>query len=69
MGAATSLAGLGRHFGGNLYEAEARYLVAKEWAQTAEDVLWRRTKHRLHLTEVERQAFTDWFASDLAKAA
>ena len=69
VGAATSLAGLGRHFGGNLYEAEARYLVAKEWAQTAEDVLWRRTKHRLHLTEVERQAFTDWFASDLAKAA
>ena len=69
MGAATSLAGLGRHFGGNLYEAEARYLVAKEWAQTAEDVLWRRTKHRLHLTEGERQAFADWFASDLAKAA
>jgi D-erythritol 1-phosphate dehydrogenase len=69
VGAATSLAGLGRHFGGNLYEAEARYLVAKEWAETAEDVMWRRTKHRLHLTEVERQAFTDWFASDLAKAA
>lgn len=69
VGAATSLAGLGRHFGGNLYEAEARYLVAREWAQTAEDVLWRRTKHRLHLTEAERQAFADWFASDLAKAA
>jgi glycerol-3-phosphate dehydrogenase len=69
VGAATSLAGLGRHFGGNLYEAEARYLVAKEWAQTAEDVLWRRTKHRLHLTEGERQAFSDWFASDRAKAA
>lgn len=69
VGAATSLAGLGRHFGGNLYEAEARYLVTREWAQTAEDVLWRRTKHRLHLTEAEQKAFADWFAADLAKAA
>lgn len=69
VGAATALAGLGRHFGGQLYEAEARYLVAREWAQTAEDVLWRRTKHRLHLTAAEQQAFADWFAADLAKAA
>ncbi len=66
---ATSLAGLGRHFGGNLYEAEARYLVAREWAQTPEDILWRRTKHRLHLTEAEQAAFAEWFATDLAKAA
>ncbi len=58
---AGSLAGLGRHFGGNLYEAEVRYLVAKEWAQTAEDILWRRTKHYLHLSEAERAAFADWF--------
>jgi glycerol-3-phosphate dehydrogenase len=69
VGAATSLAGLGRHFGGQLYEAEARYLVAQEWALTAEDVLWRRTKHRLHLIPAEQQAFADWFAADLAKAA
>ncbi|MFC3168582.1 glycerol-3-phosphate dehydrogenase [Paracoccus fontiphilus] len=64
---AMSLDGLGRHFGGTLYEAEARYLVAKEWAQTPEDILWRRTKHYLHLTPAERDAFADWFAgSDLA---
>jgi D-erythritol 1-phosphate dehydrogenase len=69
VGKADSLAGLGRHFGSNLYEAEARYLVAKEWAQTAEDVLWRRTKHRLHLTDAEQKTFADWFATDLAKAA
>lgn len=60
---ATSLAGLGQHFGGNLYEAEARYLVAREWAQTAEDILWRRTKHRLHLTQAEQAAFAGWFAT------
>lgn len=60
-GNATSLDGLGRHFGGNLYEAEVSYVVEHEWAQTAEDILWRRTKHRLHLTDEEQAAFTKWF--------
>ncbi len=58
---ATGMTGLGRHFGGNLYEAEVRYLTAKEWARSAEDILYRRTKHYLHLTEAERAAFTAWF--------
>ena len=57
---ATSLDGLGRHFGANLYEAEVSYLVKHEWAQTAEDILWRRTKHRLHLTDSEQGAFAKW---------
>ncbi|MEC9199550.1 MAG: glycerol-3-phosphate dehydrogenase [Pseudomonadota bacterium] len=66
---ATSLDGLGRHFGGNLYEAEVTYLVQHEWAQTAEDILWRRTKHRLHLTQAEQAAFTEWFDTQFQKAA
>ncbi len=65
---AASLDGLGRHFGGNLYEAEVSYLVNHEWAQTAEDILWRRTKHRLHLTDDEQAAFAAWF-EDQRKAA
>ncbi|MBW4983261.1 glycerol-3-phosphate dehydrogenase [Mameliella sp. CS4] len=60
-GDATSLEGLGQHFGGQLYEAEVTYLVTHEWAQTAEDILWRRTKHRLHMTEAEQAAFAAWF--------
>ncbi|TFL16219.1 glycerol-3-phosphate dehydrogenase [Jannaschia formosa] len=60
-GDATSLDGLGRHFGGQLYEAEVTYLMNHEWAQTPEDILWRRTKHRLHLTDAEQAAFTEWF--------
>ncbi|NBZ87766.1 glycerol-3-phosphate dehydrogenase [Stagnihabitans tardus] len=60
---------LGRHFGGQLYEAEARYLVAREWAMTAEDVLTRRTKHYLHLTEAEKVAFSDWFAQTFQEVA
>ncbi|ROU03467.1 glycerol-3-phosphate dehydrogenase [Histidinibacterium lentulum] len=69
VGEATSLAGLGRHFGGELYEAEVRYLMTHEWAQTPEDILWRRTKHRLHLTEAEQAAFADWFRRTHAEAA
>ncbi len=34
----------GREFGAGFGEAELRWLVEEEWAQTAEDVLWRRTK-------------------------
>ena len=69
VGNATSIEGLGRHFGGCLYEAEVDYLVNHEWAQTAEDIIWRRTKHRLHLTDAEQAAFAEWFDSNRAKAA
>jgi glycerol-3-phosphate dehydrogenase len=70
IGKAQKLSDLGRKFGPLLYEAEARHLVAREWAETAEDILWRRTKHRLHMTEAEHAAFSDWFdASNLAKSA
>lgn len=56
LGAAKSWADLGRSFGGGLSEAEVRYLQDKEWARTAEDVLWRRTKLGLHLDDSEQAA-------------
>ena len=59
--AATGLEGLGQHFGGHLYEREARYLVSREWAELPEDVLTRRTKHYLRLTNGEQAAFSAWF--------
>ncbi|MBX3527298.1 MAG: glycerol-3-phosphate dehydrogenase, partial [Rhodoblastus sp.] len=37
-----------RDFGAGLTAAEIDYLVAREWAMTAEDILWRRTKLGLH---------------------
>ena len=49
------MADLGQHFGGHLYETEVRYLVRDEWAVEAEDVLWRRTKEGLHMTQAERE--------------
>jgi len=48
LGLAKSTADLGQDFGAELYEAEVRYLVEHEWARTAEDILWRRTKRGLH---------------------
>ena len=58
---AKSIGDLGRLFGGTLYEREARFLAQEEWATDAEDVLERRTKHALHLTDGQRADFTAWF--------
>jgi D-erythritol 1-phosphate dehydrogenase len=59
---AQSIEGLGRHFGGRLYEREADFLVRTEWARDAEDVLTRRTKHHLHLSRPEQEDFAAWMA-------
>ena len=55
LGAARTTEDLGRYFGGTLYEAEVRWLIEREWAVTAEDVLWRRTKQGLFLTPEEAE--------------
>ena len=47
-------ADLGEHFGAGLHEREIAYLREREWARSAEDVLWRRTKCGLHMTEAQR---------------
>ncbi len=47
---------LGEHFGAELYAREVDYLVAREWAVSAEDVLWRRTKAGLQLHPAQREA-------------
>ena len=53
---------LGPCFGADLYAAEVRYLMAKEWARTADDVLWRRTKLGLRLSKDETAALDAWMA-------
>ncbi|HBH43764.1 MAG TPA: glycerol-3-phosphate dehydrogenase, partial [Hyphomonas atlantica] len=62
LGKAESEAGLGQAFGAGLFEAEVNYLVESEFARSAEDILWRRSKLGLHMSENERRAFADWFA-------
>ena len=61
VGEAKSLEGLGARLGGTLYEAELRYLVAHEFARSAEDVLWRRSKLGLHLSSKAVAAVERWF--------
>ncbi|ESX55258.1 glycerol-3-phosphate dehydrogenase [Mesorhizobium sp. LSHC422A00] len=60
LGLAKSNADLGRNFGADLYEAEVRYLSENEWALTAEDVLWRRTKRGLHLSREQASALDEF---------
>jgi glycerol-3-phosphate dehydrogenase len=55
--------GLGRNFGGGLTQHEIEYLVAEEWAATAEDVLWRRTKCGLHMTPSQRESVAAFMQS------
>ena len=57
-----TVADLGRCFGGHLYELEVRYLIRDEWAVDADDILWRRTKEGLHMSQAERDAFALWLA-------
>ena len=68
LGNARSAAQLGKSFGGGLTETELRYLVAQEWAETAEDVLWRRTKLGLRMTAVEKAELAAWLVNAPASA-
>ena len=61
IGRARSLADLGQEVAPGLYEAELVYLREQEWARSAADVLWRRTKLGLHYDPGQRQAVALWF--------
>ena len=52
------LTDLGENFSDTLYEVEVEYLREHEWAQTADDILDRRTKHGLHTTKQQRENLT-----------
>ena len=51
---------LGARFGWNLTEKEVDWLAEREFARTAEDVLWRRTKLGLRLSEDEARSLSDY---------
>ena len=60
LGDAKSAADMGQSFGATLTEREVRYLMANEWAVTAEDIVWRRSKLGLRLSADEIAALDDW---------
>jgi glycerol-3-phosphate dehydrogenase len=55
-------ADLGIRFGADLTATEVRYMMTKEWAQTADDVLWRRSKLGLHLSDAQRATLDRFMA-------
>jgi glycerol-3-phosphate dehydrogenase len=59
LGDAVAMGDLGRDFGAGLTAREVDYLVREEWATTADDVLWRRTKCGLPMTQAERDAVAE----------
>ena len=63
LGNAKSAGDLGQSFGASLTEAEVRYLMQSEWACTAEDIVWRRSKLGLRLTPLEIAAIDDWISA------
>ncbi|WP_236638246.1 glycerol-3-phosphate dehydrogenase [Mangrovicoccus ximenensis] len=66
LGDATSSEDLGLDFGASLTEAEVRWLMEKEYARTAEDIAWRRSKLGLRLTEEQMQALGAWMQEERA---
>ncbi len=66
LAGAQSLEDLGHCFGFNLYEREVRWLVDQEWARSAEDIVWRRSKLGLRLTKDEIAALDEFLLRYLA---
>jgi glycerol-3-phosphate dehydrogenase len=63
LGHAKSAADLGVSFGATLTESEVRYLMTSEWARTAGDIVWRRSKLGLRMSDAEIAALGDWIAA------
>src|SRR5690242_4957811 len=64
----TRLEDLGPAFGADLTAVEVRYLMRKEWAQTADDVLWRRSKLGLRFSPPQVSALERFMAEAGATA-
>jgi glycerol-3-phosphate dehydrogenase len=60
IGRASSPAQLGEEIAPGLYAAEVEHLVGQEWAGTAEDILWRRSKLGLHLPADTAEKLAAW---------
>ncbi len=69
LGGAVAIDDLGEDLGGGLTTAEVDYLVGTEWARTAEDVLYRRSKLGLHVPEGTADRLDRYLAGRTAAAA
>ncbi len=65
FGGVSSWSDCGRDFGHGFTKRELDYLVRHEWAQTADDVLWRRTKLGLRFSPEQRQRLVNHMTEEL----
>ena len=68
LGDAQSLDDLGQSFGATLTAAEVRWLITREFARTAEDVIWRRSKLGLRMTPEEIASLDQWMQAARTEA-
>lgn len=66
---ARSAEDLGPRFTGNLFAREVDYLIRSEWAMTAEDILWRRTKQGLYVSQEETRMLEQYVQNALSGQA
>ena len=59
----TALAQMGEEVASGLYAAEINYLRVQEWANSAQDILWRRSKLGLHLPANTEALLDGWLAA------
>ena len=65
LGPARRMEDLGPCLGGDLTGAEVRYLMEREWAQTDDDVLWRRSKLGLRFSPEQRESLARFMAANV----
>ena len=68
LGAAQLASDLGEDFGASLTAREVTWLMDKEFAQTAEDVVWRRSKLGLRLSPAQIERLQTWMQQQLTAA-
>ncbi len=68
LGEARSAADLGEDFGAGLTAREVDWMIEHEWARTADDVLWRRTKCGLPMTPAQRERVSEYLPSRADRA-
>ena len=62
MGGAASASDLGEDFGATLTQREVEWLMEREFARTAEDVVWRRSKLGLRMTPEQISRLDQWMS-------
>jgi len=67
LGTAQSLADLGENFGADLTAREVDYMIDEEWARSAEDILWRRSKLGLRIAERDERSLSLYLEARAAR--